>query len=226
METGKTSKYLKYAIGEIILVMIGILLALQVNNWNEKRKEHLTQIILLTNLNDDLIRNKDLIENNISAFTTTIGQIDVLLNAYSQNMTYNDSLIVYFHKARVFPESQLSFIAFNEIKTKGTDIIVSTVLRKKIVDLHEITLADMIETTYRLENALRPIQLEHQLKNFFATDTDALIPNDGEKIMLDSDYFNIISQRKAYYNYFIKMKKNSIKEIDLVQNLIEQELFQ
>ena len=34
----KTSNYLKYAIGEIVLVMIGILLALQINNWNEKRK--------------------------------------------------------------------------------------------------------------------------------------------------------------------------------------------
>ena len=39
METGKTGKYFKYAIGEIILVMIGILLALQVNNWNEQRKQ-------------------------------------------------------------------------------------------------------------------------------------------------------------------------------------------
>lgn len=40
MGEGKTGKYLKYAIGEILLVMIGILLALQVNNWNEKRKMH------------------------------------------------------------------------------------------------------------------------------------------------------------------------------------------
>ncbi len=39
METGKTSKYLKYAIGEIILVVIGILIALSINNWNESRKE-------------------------------------------------------------------------------------------------------------------------------------------------------------------------------------------
>ena len=35
---GKTSKYLKYAIGEILLVVIGILIALQINNWNENRK--------------------------------------------------------------------------------------------------------------------------------------------------------------------------------------------
>jgi hypothetical protein len=38
METGKTGKYLKYAIGEIILVVIGILIALQINNWNETKK--------------------------------------------------------------------------------------------------------------------------------------------------------------------------------------------
>jgi len=39
MEKNKTGKYLKYAIGEIILVVIGILIALSINNWNEGRKK-------------------------------------------------------------------------------------------------------------------------------------------------------------------------------------------
>lgn len=39
LQSGQTKRYLLYAMGEIILVMIGILLALQVNNWNEERKE-------------------------------------------------------------------------------------------------------------------------------------------------------------------------------------------
>ena len=38
MKQNKTGKYFKYAIGEIVLVVIGILLALQINNWNENRK--------------------------------------------------------------------------------------------------------------------------------------------------------------------------------------------
>ena len=38
MGKNKTGKYLKYAIGEIILVVIGILIALSINNWNENRK--------------------------------------------------------------------------------------------------------------------------------------------------------------------------------------------
>lgn len=50
----KFSKYLLYAIGEIILVVIGILIALQVNNWNENRKSKLSQNKLLVKLISDL----------------------------------------------------------------------------------------------------------------------------------------------------------------------------
>ena len=58
LSEGKTGKYLKYAIGEILLVVIGILIALQINNWNELRKEHKleTRILneILTNLETDI----------------------------------------------------------------------------------------------------------------------------------------------------------------------------
>lgn len=50
MEQNKTGKYLKYAIGEIVLVMIGILFALQINNWNEARKLNESHIAYLYNL--------------------------------------------------------------------------------------------------------------------------------------------------------------------------------
>ena len=54
IETGKTGKYFKYAIGEIILVMIGILLALQVNNWNINKINSVKEIEYLTGLKNDL----------------------------------------------------------------------------------------------------------------------------------------------------------------------------
>jgi len=46
----KTAKYFKYAIGEIILVVIGILIALQINNWNENRKESLEESSILQDI--------------------------------------------------------------------------------------------------------------------------------------------------------------------------------
>ena len=51
-------KYFKYAIGEIILVMIGILLALQVSNWNQDRKDRISERKLLDNIHRDFVRNK------------------------------------------------------------------------------------------------------------------------------------------------------------------------
>ena len=43
LSENNTSKYFKYAFGEIILVVIGILIALQINNWNENRKNKITE---------------------------------------------------------------------------------------------------------------------------------------------------------------------------------------
>ncbi len=59
------SKYLIYAIGEIVLVMVGILLALQVNNWNELRKKDQDEIQLYQKIIADLKTEKGIIELKI-----------------------------------------------------------------------------------------------------------------------------------------------------------------
>lgn len=56
----KTGKYLKYAIGEIVLVVIGILIALQINNWNENSKERYVEQEYLVSLKEEF--NHNLIE--------------------------------------------------------------------------------------------------------------------------------------------------------------------
>ena len=63
METGKKGKYFKYAIGEIVLVMVGILLALQVNNWNNKRIENSRAEIFIVKMEKQLEGNISRVEN-------------------------------------------------------------------------------------------------------------------------------------------------------------------
>ena len=62
----KTGKYFTYAIGEIVLVVIGILIALQINNWNEKAKNKISTDVLLKEIHNDLqldlLRMQDIIE--------------------------------------------------------------------------------------------------------------------------------------------------------------------
>ena len=59
LANNQMKKYILYAIGEIALVMIGILLALQVNNWNEGRKNRLKEKVYLENLKSDLVLDID-----------------------------------------------------------------------------------------------------------------------------------------------------------------------
>ena len=56
-------KYFKYAIGEILLVVIGILLALQINNWNENRKERSNELKILNTLNAEFTRNGNTLDS-------------------------------------------------------------------------------------------------------------------------------------------------------------------
>ncbi|MBT8269864.1 MAG: hypothetical protein KJN59_11640 [Bacteroidia bacterium] len=67
MEKGKTGKYLKYAIGEIVLVMIGILLALQVNEWNNERNRKKAEQVVIEQLITDLSKSQGELEEIIAS---------------------------------------------------------------------------------------------------------------------------------------------------------------
>ena len=59
MEKNKTGKYFKYAIGEIILVVIGILIALQVNTWNQERILNNEEETILKDISAEFLQNKE-----------------------------------------------------------------------------------------------------------------------------------------------------------------------
>ena len=68
LSEGKTGKYIKYAIGEIVLVMIGILLALQVNNMNNRRIDNSKEQAILKNLQVDFTNNIENLEKTYNSF--------------------------------------------------------------------------------------------------------------------------------------------------------------
>ena len=72
MEKNKTGKYFKYAIGEIILVVIGILIALQINNWNDNRKNKISEADYYCRILDDFEFNEKLIDETSELTTNKI----------------------------------------------------------------------------------------------------------------------------------------------------------
>ena len=126
----KTSKYFKYAIGEIILVMIGILLALQVNSWNQKRLDRIEEKTILSNLHNEFLENKALSMNNINSIKgaqKANSEIMALMGSSGNELQkYNlDSLFYRSLPAAQFTSSSQSILnitqggRMNIIKDKG-----------------------------------------------------------------------------------------------------------
>jgi hypothetical protein len=84
LSEGKTGKYLKYAIGEIVLVVIGILIALQINNWNERIKTQEKVDLFLTSLKSDLI-------NDLSAISDIIKIQEQRLKALEESIALGNN---------------------------------------------------------------------------------------------------------------------------------------
>ena len=72
----KTGKYFKYAIGEIILVVIGILIALQINNWNENRKAQKQETQIYTEIKSDLLQTRNDINKQFLSIKKYLNQIN------------------------------------------------------------------------------------------------------------------------------------------------------
>ncbi len=94
MEKNNTGKYLKYAIGEIVLVVIGILIALQINTWNEQRKENKKELVVLKKLREDYRANLVQLEEKMATRNKILVSSVQLLKAFNQPVgTIRDSVI-------------------------------------------------------------------------------------------------------------------------------------
>lgn len=76
---GRLSKYLIYALGEIILVVVGILIALQINNWNEEKKNILVEHKILQDILKNLVEDQETLETTMQRFWLTESNINKLL---------------------------------------------------------------------------------------------------------------------------------------------------
>jgi type II secretory pathway pseudopilin PulG len=138
MEQNKTGKYLKYAIGEIILVVIGILIALSINNWNEGRKATVQETLYLNRLlsenKQDIVAFKD----NIKELEKGIESVENFSKALKDDTT-NDSTLIksaneYFKYGSIYPIFYSSNSTFDDLSSTGNlKVITNTGLRDSIV---------------------------------------------------------------------------------------------
>jgi len=220
MSENKTGKYLKYAIGEILLVVIGILIALQINNWNENRKQQQIETIILNDIKKDLIQTKEDLTKNVKRHNNQIEIYNELLYNIEKTKVYNDSLDSKFIQLIFWTSPYLTLATYENLKLdKGIDIISNDNLKKQIINLHEKTFKTFIgdierEEWINTETSSRPTLMKY----FVFIDSENIVPKDYNTLVTDKDFLSVL-------NFTIDLRKRSLKateyNIDEIRIMID-----
>ena len=196
----KTGKYFKYAIGEIILVVIGILIALQVNNWNDKRIERKELNIALHAMIEELNENLQFLETEKK---DKLNKLLVINN-------YEDG------GGSVEEQMRLLFVVSDEIKSKEfTTIYTALKEEKKILLIQSKELRKQITTFYEYELAsIRDINIWHakfvgenidpyMLEYIPMSSTDEVNPDAINELLHQRKFMNILKSQKRIYEIYL-----------------------
>ena len=138
----KTGKYLKYAIGEIVLVVVGILIALSINNWNEDRKSKKMATEVYTNLLTSLKQDSLEVERTINLLTKSIDtQKKIILSTSDQytndlSQTELDKMVqeVFSGVMSFFPKTGV----YNLITSNNSmDLLQSKKIKSLLINLYD-----------------------------------------------------------------------------------------
>jgi len=135
----RVTRYLVYAIGEIFLVVVGIMIALQVNTWNENRKERTLEKKYLHGISENLESDILELENLILDDSLLLNGYTSLVRAFSDK-TYQSNpstLIQTIFKIQLVNSFEGNSIVFEDLKSSGrTNLIRSDSLRYKLLSYY------------------------------------------------------------------------------------------
>tara|TARA_R110002072_G_scaffold278823_1_gene440724 strand:+ start:2240 stop:2962 length:723 start_codon:yes stop_codon:yes gene_type:complete len=133
MEKNKTARYFKYAIGEIVLVVIGILIALQINNYNDRQNQDGIERTAIYNLKVDFLFNQNALRNNIKKLINGRKNSFIILNntgnKYQNGFDIDTILQNASVIAKYYPQNGFLLDLINSGKL---GIIKNDILRNKI----------------------------------------------------------------------------------------------
>ena len=230
---GKLSKYLIYALGEIALVMIGILLALQVSNWNQNRIDNLAKDEAVKDLHQEFLAIKEDFESHLQFLNQTHDEWDSYLSSITQPNVFDQNELEYRPRtaSRKFApknstlKSILSTGKIDKIENKelrneltGWESILSTY--EFIQEWHEVFFRNELGPVEReTQNTLirTPGAKKYQFPGFDKTDRI-------KKSLGDTHYQNLLLTQFDILKLKIAESAPVTKRIDQIITLLEKEM--
>ncbi len=250
--SGSFTKYLLYAVGEILLVVIGILIAIQVNNWNTNRLNSIEERALLRQLKIEFLINKSQIEEKIAlreqsvesvlhilqiiddeSGSASVGKLDSLLANALPVFTFDPQ---YGVMNQVMVAGKLSLVqsdTLSELISNWSGIIAD--MKEIESDYSEFNRNDYRPFLYRQGNYRSIINL--RIRNGVVTRTllnqqfentteigDSSEPADAGTLLASKEFENYMASLYSYTSYVNSQSYGVLNYIENVVELIDKEL--
>lgn len=236
----KVSRYLLYAIGEIVLVVIGILIALQINNWNEERRFKEQEINALNNMLESL--KEDLRSFDVSMWYCERAEnsMVLLLSWMEKDLMYQDSLKYHFGNTNSLITPNINSSTFETLLSADLNLISNKELRQHIIYLFDSEKSGLAFQTNRYRVILEDASMHLYDTRFDAfwktgensTSADTVTigeslhvpvlksemsPLDFESLKQDQKYRYFLNSLKNRHHYYmteaIKSAQTSIRQL-------------
>ena len=229
----KTGKYFKYAIGEIILVVIGILIALQINNWNEgkkaKEKEREALLEIVSDLEYSLNDLDEVVNTQNNNLAKNINSLKILIKVLQTDQKYHDSLASHFHSTNSYDEPYFKTSGYNSLSSIGMDLVEDSKIRSAIGQFYSASITDTEGAFSELKQDFHEYMLDFIRKDFTVLTLNngqkVLRPNNYETLKVNKEYIQslriFLALNEAYRNSLNNIKDEAIQLKESIENYLK-----
>lgn len=247
MLEGTSGRYFKYAVGEVVLIVLGIVIALQIDNWNEDRKEREKEQVLLGQLDQEFVSGLHQLQDKIALRSKIITSARWLLEQMDKGTPpeYLDVDSLTFHLQRTLFSPTFNANSEGFFLSRDLSLIQNDSLRMLLANwpnqLEQLSEDEAIWTSFRSE-VYQPFLMDNfPARNLFNTSSldsealrrvqldslrqsEALLGNSRQPIqagnLMDSDDFEDYLAFTIFINDLLTVQSESIE--DLIGRILEQ----
>jgi len=227
IESGSTRKYVLYAIGETTLVVIGILIALQINNWNENRIDRIKEQEMLRLLHEEFLENKMSFQRVIDG---SLQQLDTLNWAISifpvkpkiTNIGKIELLLSKSKRAGYFTFNPSNAVINGITNNNSFDLITDKALRSRILSWEGL-LQDYLEDVKRLEDHREKIVMPYLIKNGLLSESRRGFSKQNLNFLGSTEFESLVYHtRDLLENVYNPKNHELFPEVKNLQKTIEE----
>jgi len=232
IRVGDIKRYIFYALGEIVLITLGIWIALQLDGWKENRQERAMEIKILNEIKSGFKKDIRDIQFNISLHEQSTESCQIVLDHFSRNLPYTNELSQHFSGALWYSRFIITEGPFETLKAMGLDIISNDTMRIKIIGMYDnryegIRLFE--RNTFLDESYISAVIAARFDKTEIwrigengVVFKGNMIPHDYQKLKSDKDYIHVLKSQISKNDFLIKWFMRRIQQ-DLKKLIVEIE---